>query len=75
MNGPSDHLNLNLNLWWWFLANDIFIKMVLDYSKGLESLAADGLDKTEEVSSLPYLGVRNSSFEISHLFPYPGLQG
>lgn len=32
--GPPDHLNFNLNLWWWFLGNDIFIKMVLDYSKG-----------------------------------------
>jgi hypothetical protein len=31
LNGPPDHVNLNLNLWWWFLGNDIFIKMVLDY--------------------------------------------
>lgn len=75
LNRPPDHLNLNLNLWWWFLDNDIFIKRVLEYSKGLERLAADELDKKEEVSSVPLLGVRNSSFRQSTPLSLPGSAG
>lgn len=70
MNGLFNHLNLNLSLWWWFLGNDIFIKTILDYAKGLEKLTADGMNKREDASQPLFLDIRDSSPPL----PLPGLQ-
>lgn len=61
MNGLPDHLNFSLSLWWCFLGNGTFIKTILDYSKGLEKLSSEGMNKREEASQLLFLGIRDSS--------------